>query len=173
MSKDECAEFGGSLQEMEVAAAELLEVGDVLFKHGEPSDPALVRRYRLYKRVKAAVALLAGQERVVALRAARIDGDRMQSEVSPAAHYRLGGAGTLGAAISLNDDVAGHSSPVVICTGQPKTAWEPYNKVNILVLMRLNGNAHPGRCNDVGVSEVCRLEEVGGGKVVDFSAIVH
>jgi hypothetical protein len=63
------------LQEMEAAAAELVEVGDALFKHGEPSDPALLRRNRLNKCVKAALALPAGPERV-ALHVALIDDDR-------------------------------------------------------------------------------------------------
>jgi hypothetical protein len=64
MSKDESVEeraarvkFERSLREIEAAAAELVEVGDLLFRGGEPSDPALLRRYRLYKRVKATVAL--------------------------------------------------------------------------------------------------------------------
>jgi hypothetical protein len=65
MSKDESAgeraareKFERSLQEMEAAAAELVEIGDALFKHGEPSDPAFLPRYQMYKRVvKAALAL--------------------------------------------------------------------------------------------------------------------
>jgi hypothetical protein len=61
------------LQEAETAAAELVEVGDLLFRGGEPSDSALLRRYRLYRRVKAAVALPPGLERVAALQAAKID----------------------------------------------------------------------------------------------------
>jgi hypothetical protein len=80
MSKDESAEeltgrekFEAWLQEIEAAAAELVELGDALFRGGEPSDPALLRRYRLYKRVKAAVALPPGPERVAALQAAKID----------------------------------------------------------------------------------------------------
>ena len=40
---------------------------------GAPADPALLGRYRLYNRVKAAVALPPGPERVAALRAAKID----------------------------------------------------------------------------------------------------
>jgi hypothetical protein len=47
-----------------------------LFRGGEPSDPALLPRYRLYKRVKAALALPAGPERVAALQAAKIDDDK-------------------------------------------------------------------------------------------------
>jgi hypothetical protein len=50
---------------------ELVEVGDLLFRGGEPSDSALQRRYRLYKRVKAALALPPGSERIAALRAAK------------------------------------------------------------------------------------------------------
>jgi len=61
------------LQEAEAAAAELVEVGDLLFRGGAPADPALQRRYRLYKRVKAAVAIPPGPERVAALQAAKID----------------------------------------------------------------------------------------------------
>ena len=82
MSKDELAEeraarvkFEKSSQEME-AAAEVVEVGDALFRYGEPADPALLRRFRLYQRVKAALALPAGPERVAALHTARIDDDR-------------------------------------------------------------------------------------------------
>jgi hypothetical protein len=80
MTEDDSAEeraarekFARWLQEAEAAAAELVEVGDALFKHGEPSDPDLLRRYRLYTRVKAAVALPLGLERVAALQAAKID----------------------------------------------------------------------------------------------------
>jgi hypothetical protein len=81
MSKGESADeraarekFKRWLQEAEAAAAELVEVGDLLFRAGEPSDPALLRRYRLYHRVKAAVAL--PPERVAALQAAKIDNSR-------------------------------------------------------------------------------------------------
>jgi hypothetical protein len=52
-----------------------VEVGDLLFSLGEPSDPALLPRYQLYTRVKAALALPPGFERVAALHAAKI-GDR-------------------------------------------------------------------------------------------------
>jgi hypothetical protein len=45
-------------------------VGDLLFRGGEPADPALLRRY---KRVKAALALPPGRERMAALQAAKID----------------------------------------------------------------------------------------------------
>jgi hypothetical protein len=55
MTKDECAEeraarekLEGWLREMEAAAAEIVEVGDLLFRGGEPSDPALLPQYRLY-----------------------------------------------------------------------------------------------------------------------------
>jgi hypothetical protein len=54
MSKDESTEergarekFGAWLREVEAAAAELVELGDALFRGGERSDPALLRRYRL------------------------------------------------------------------------------------------------------------------------------
>jgi len=63
------------LHEVEPSASELVEVGDLLFARGEPSDPALLRRYQLYKRVKAALALPMGPERIAALQAAKI-GDR-------------------------------------------------------------------------------------------------
>jgi hypothetical protein len=81
MSKEEFPEelartkFQRSLLEMEAAAAELVEAGDALFRNGEPADPALSRRYGLYKRVQAALALPAGPERVAALQAARVDDD--------------------------------------------------------------------------------------------------
>ena len=61
------------MQEIEAAAAEIVEVGDILFSRGEPSDPALLSRYQLYKRVKAARALPVGPERIAALQAAKID----------------------------------------------------------------------------------------------------
>jgi uncharacterized protein (DUF1786 family) len=61
---------------MEAAAAELVDVGRALFKDGEPVDPELQRRYRLYKRVEAALALPAGPERVAALGAAKIDNSK-------------------------------------------------------------------------------------------------
>jgi hypothetical protein len=80
MTKGESAEeraarekFIRWLQEAEAAAAELVAVGDLLFQDGEPADPALLRRDRLYTRVKAALALPPGPERVAALQAAKID----------------------------------------------------------------------------------------------------
>ena len=84
MSKDESDDaqrmapekFERSLREVEAAAAEIVVVGDVLFRGGEPSDPALLRRYRLYTRVKAALALPVGPERLAALQAARVDDRR-------------------------------------------------------------------------------------------------
>jgi hypothetical protein len=49
MSKNESAEeraarlkFEASLREVEAAAAEIVEVGDLLFRRGEPADPALL-----------------------------------------------------------------------------------------------------------------------------------
>jgi hypothetical protein len=80
MNKDETAEeravrerFGAWLREIEAAAAELVEVGDLLFRAGEPSDPALLPRYRLYRRVKCSDrAAAAGPERIAALQAAKI-----------------------------------------------------------------------------------------------------
>jgi hypothetical protein len=47
-----------------------------LFRGGEPADPALLRRYQLYKRVKVALALPAGPERIAALRAAKVRDDK-------------------------------------------------------------------------------------------------
>jgi hypothetical protein len=80
MSNDESAEeraareeFARSLREVEAAAAEIVEVGDALFGDREPSHPDLLRQYRLYKRVKAAVALPPGPELVEALQAANIE----------------------------------------------------------------------------------------------------
>jgi hypothetical protein len=70
------ANFQHTLGEMEAAAAELVDVGRALFKDGEPVDPELQRRYRLYKRVEAALALPAGPECVAALRAAKIDNSK-------------------------------------------------------------------------------------------------
>src|SRR5262245_15218156 len=52
---------------MESAATEVVSVGRALFKDGEPSDPELQRRYRLYKRLEAALALPAGPQRLEAL----------------------------------------------------------------------------------------------------------
>ena len=82
MSKYETADeraarekFEAWLREIEAAAAEIAQVGDLLFSRGEPSDPTLQRRYRVYTRVKAALALPMGPERIAALRAAKI-GDR-------------------------------------------------------------------------------------------------
>jgi hypothetical protein len=80
MGKDETADERARaiewLREIEASAAELVEVGDVLFCRGEPSDPASMPRYQLYTRVKAALALPSGLERVAALHAARISDRR-------------------------------------------------------------------------------------------------
>jgi hypothetical protein len=75
VSKDDSAQERAlaKLHEMEAAAAELVFLGDLLFRRGQPSDPALQQRYRLYARVKAAVALPPGPERVAGLQAAKID----------------------------------------------------------------------------------------------------
>jgi hypothetical protein len=67
--------FQWSLLEMEAGAAELAEAGDALFRNGEPADLALRRRYRVYKRLQAALALPVGSERVAALQSAQIDDD--------------------------------------------------------------------------------------------------
>ena len=76
MGKDEIADERARaiewLREVEASAAELVEVGDLLFARGAPSDPALLPRYQLYSRVKAALALPPGLERVAALHAAKI-----------------------------------------------------------------------------------------------------
>ena len=61
---------------MEAMATELVHAGDALIRNGEPTDPAMLCRYRLYKRVQVAFALPAGPKRVAALHAALIDGDR-------------------------------------------------------------------------------------------------
>jgi hypothetical protein len=76
MGKDETADERARaiewLREVESSAAELVELGDLLFGRGEPSDPALLPSYQLYTRVKAALALPPGLERVAALHAAKI-----------------------------------------------------------------------------------------------------
>jgi hypothetical protein len=59
-------------REIENSAAKLVEIGDLLFGSGEPSDPALRCGYQLYTRVKAAIALPLGPERIAALQAAKI-----------------------------------------------------------------------------------------------------
>jgi hypothetical protein len=51
---------------IESAAAEVVSIGRALFKDGEPSDTELQRRYRLYKRLEAALALPAGLQRLEA-----------------------------------------------------------------------------------------------------------
>src|SRR5262249_16301824 len=56
--------------------------------------------------------------------------------------------------------------------GQHEMAWEPGNELNILILMWLNGYAEPGRCNNLGVSEVHGLKKIARRKVVDFSPVV-
>ena len=52
MGKDETADERARaiewLREVEASAAELVEVGDLLFSRGEPSDPVLLPRYQLY-----------------------------------------------------------------------------------------------------------------------------
>jgi len=65
-----------SPREIEAPAAEIVEVGDLVFSRGEPSDPALQRRYQPYRRVKSALALPYGPERIAALQAAKIDNRR-------------------------------------------------------------------------------------------------
>ena len=42
---------------IESAATEVVSIGRTLFKDGEPSDLKLQRRYRLYRRLEAALAL--------------------------------------------------------------------------------------------------------------------
>jgi hypothetical protein len=64
------AAFEQSAKELESTAGEVVHAGHALFKDGEPTDPALQRRYRLYKDVEAALALRAGLKRVAALHVA-------------------------------------------------------------------------------------------------------
>ena len=52
---------------IESAATEVVSIGRTLFKDGEPSDPESQRRYRLYKRLEAALALPVGPLRQEAL----------------------------------------------------------------------------------------------------------
>ena len=52
---------------VESAAIEVVTIGRALFKDGEPSDPELQRRYRLYKRLEAALERPAGPQRLEAL----------------------------------------------------------------------------------------------------------
>jgi hypothetical protein len=77
MGKDEAADERARaiewLREIEASAAELVELGDLLFSRRELSDPALLPKYELYTRVKAALALPPRLERVAALHAAMID----------------------------------------------------------------------------------------------------
>ena len=82
MSKDETADERARaiewLREIEASAAELVELGDLLFSRRGPSDPSLLRRYEYYKRVKLAVALPSWPERTAALQAAKIADRRKQ-----------------------------------------------------------------------------------------------
>ena len=64
------ATFEQLAKELESTAVEVVHAGHALFKDGEPTDPDLQRRYRLYKRVEAALAVPAGLKRVAALHAA-------------------------------------------------------------------------------------------------------
>ena len=64
--RDALAQFAKSAL-MESAATEVVSVGRALFTDGEPSDPELQRRYRLYKCLEAALALPAGPRRLEAL----------------------------------------------------------------------------------------------------------
>jgi len=68
------------LREIEAAAAEIVEVGDLLFRRGEPTDPVLLRRYQVCTRVMAALALPMGPERIAALQAAKIDRKHLRSQ---------------------------------------------------------------------------------------------
>jgi hypothetical protein len=65
-SSDELAQLAKSAL-MGSAAREVVSVGRALFKDGEPSDPELQRRYRLYKRLEAALTLPAGPQHLKAL----------------------------------------------------------------------------------------------------------
>src|SRR5262245_11052398 len=51
----------------ESVASEVVSVGRALFKDGEPGDPELQRRYRLYKRLEGALERPAGPQRLEAL----------------------------------------------------------------------------------------------------------
>jgi hypothetical protein len=66
-------EFQRWLLAVEGAAAGIVEVGEQLFKRGAPSDPALLRPYRLYKRLQAARTLPPGEVRVAMLHSMLVD----------------------------------------------------------------------------------------------------
>jgi len=62
MTEDELADERAALADaksalVESAATEVVSIGRLLFKDGEPSGPELQRRYRFYKRLEAALAL--------------------------------------------------------------------------------------------------------------------
>jgi hypothetical protein len=61
------AKFQQSSRQMEATAVEQVDAGRALFNDREHADPNLQRRYRLYRRVEAALALPAGPERLAAL----------------------------------------------------------------------------------------------------------
>jgi regulator of protease activity HflC (stomatin/prohibitin superfamily) len=69
LSEDQRAALAQSAKSalVESAATEVVSVGSALFKDGEPSDPELQRRYLLYKRLEAVLALPAGPQRLEAL----------------------------------------------------------------------------------------------------------
>lgn len=74
--KSRLEEFKRWVLAVEGAAAAIVEVGDESFRHGAPSDPALLRSYRLYKRLQAAFALQPGDVRVATLHSMLIDGGK-------------------------------------------------------------------------------------------------
>jgi len=72
MTKDDLADERAALAHaksvlVESAATEVVSVGRMLFKDGEPKDPELQRRYLLYRRLEAALALPPGPQRLEAL----------------------------------------------------------------------------------------------------------
>jgi len=71
VSKDDLGDERAALAQaksalVESAAMEVASLGRALFKDGEPSDPQLQRRYRLYMRLEAALTLPAGPQRLEA-----------------------------------------------------------------------------------------------------------
>jgi hypothetical protein len=48
----------------------------------------------------------------------------------------------------------------VVCADQPKVAWQPSKKVNVLLLVRLNGDGDAGRFHNAGTSQIDGFEEI-------------
>jgi len=74
---------------------------------------------------------------------------------------------------SLHKDIGGHPGPVVVCADQPKMAGQPGNQIDLLLLVRRDGDADPRRSQDSGISEVDGLEEIGCREIVDLRSIVY